>query len=54
MDYIICDADGILKSGPFETSWTHQTLNEDIGPLKDGSLRWGYIDVKNVLRITKV
>ena len=54
MYYIICDTDGILKNGPIETSWTHLSLNEDIRPLKDGSLRWGYIDIKNVLRITKV
>ena len=54
MYYIVCDTEGVLKTGPLEASWTHQTLNEDIRPLKDGSLRWGYIDVKNVLRITKI
>ena len=54
MYYIVCDTDGDIDDGPLEASWHHQALNEDIRPLKDGSLRWGYIDKNNVLRIIKV
>ena len=54
MYYIVCDTYGNIETGPLESSWQHQALNEDIRPLKDGSLRWGYIDVNNVLRIIKI
>ena len=54
MYYVICDINGNVITGPLEASSQHQALNEDIRPLKDGSLRWGYIDNSNVLRIVRV
>ena len=52
--YLVTDLDGTVTSGPFKSAEQNEALSEDIRELKDGSLRWGYVDSKDVLRIVKV
>jgi hypothetical protein len=52
--YLVSDLDGTVTAGPFRSSEQNEAISEDIRELKDGSLRWGYIDSNDVLRIVKV
>ena len=52
--YLVSDLDGTVTAGPFRSDEQNEALSEDLRELKDGSLRWGYVDSKNVLRIVKV
>ena len=52
--YLVSDLDGNVTAGPFKSSAQNQAISEDIRELKDGSLRWGYVDSNDVLRIVKV
>ena len=52
--YLVADLDWNVISGPFKSSTQNQAISEDIRELKDGSLRWGYVDNNDVLRIVKV
>ena len=54
MYYLVSDTNGMVTAGPFQADSQHEALSEDIRELKDGSLRWGYVDNRNVLRIVKV
>ena len=54
MYYAVTDIDGKTIAGPFKSTEQNQAISEDIRALKDGSLRWGYVDDNDVLRIVKV
>ena len=54
LSYLLVDTSGQVVAGPYSASTQVAPLNEDIRCLKDGSLRWGYVDASNVLRVVKV
>jgi len=54
MYYAVTDIDGKTIAGPFKSTEQNQAISEDIRALKDGSLRWGYVDNNDVLKIVKV
>ena len=54
LSYLLVDTEGKVVSGPYTAASLQAPLNEDVRYLKDGSLRWGYVDDKNVLRVVKV
>ena len=54
MYYAVTDIDGKTIAGPFKSTEQNQAISEDIRALKDGSLRWGYVDDNDVLKIVKV
>ena len=52
--YLLASLEGKIIAGPFKSSTQNEALSEDIRELKDGSLRWGYVDRSDILRIVKV
>ena len=52
--YLLASLEGKIIAGPFKSSTQNEAISEDIRELKDGSLRWGYVDKTDILRIVKV
>ena len=54
MYYLVTDLNGKNILGPYKSTEQNEAISEDIKKLKDGSLRWGYVDKDDVLKIVKV
>ena len=54
MYYLVTDLNGKNILGPYKSTEQNEAISEDIRELKDGSLRWGYVDKNDVLKIVKV
>ncbi|MCQ2817628.1 MAG: hypothetical protein MJ252_10220 [archaeon] len=54
MYYLLIDTNGSIIKDSIQASTQEQALNEDLRELRDGTLRWAYIDTKDVLKIVKV